>query len=98
MDGIARLLRRKVRDVEIDPRLARRFRLACIFVIADEKLPRAKDVESLLIENTVSSGPARNLRGQGTERCSRRKIFVARMSLKHKRCSQHEHIRNSKAK
>jgi hypothetical protein len=81
MDRIARLLRRKVRNIKIDPRLG----LARVFVIAHQKLAWPKDVERLLVEDGVDSRPAINLPGQGTERRSRRKIFAARMGLKHER-------------
>src|SRR5260370_39288262 len=94
MDRIACLLRWKIRNVEID----RRLRLARVFVIAHQELSRPEDVKGLLVENTVGSCPSINLRGQGTQRRSRRKELAARMSLKHQRRGQHKHNRNPETK
>src|SRR6202161_3813238 len=87
VDGVAAFLRRKVGDVEIDPRLVR---LAGVVVIADQEFAGAEDVEGLLIELVVGSGPAIDLRGEGSERCARRETFVARMRLENERGRQHK--------
>src|SRR5713226_5802557 len=102
MDGIACLLCREVRNVEIDPWLRLGFglglRLARVFVIAYQKLARPEDVEGLLVEHAVGSLPTVNLEGQRTKRRSRRKILAARMGLEHERRGQHDHSRNPEAK
>src|ERR1022692_1529594 len=95
MVRIARFLRRKVGNVEIDPWF--RLRRARVFVIAHEKLTRPEDVEGLLIEGIVGSRPTTNLQGQGTQRRSRRKDLAVRMGLEHERRAQHEHSHNPEA-
>ncbi len=77
MDSIAGFLRRKIRNVKINPRL----RLARVFVVAYQKRARPEDVERLLIENVVGSLPPVNLLGEGTQRGARRENLAARMGL-----------------
>ena len=98
VDCIARFLRGKVCNVEIDPWLRLRLRLARVFVIAHQKVARSENVESLLVKDAVGSRPATNLQGKGTKRRSRRKILAARMGLEHERRSQHQHSCNPEAK
>src|SRR5450755_2671010 len=96
MDRVARLLRGEVCNVEIDPRSG--LGMARVFVIAHQKLARPEDVERRLIQGIVGPRPTVNLRGQGTERGARRKVFRARMRLENDGRGQHERGRNAKAK
>src|SRR5260370_25085710 len=95
MDRVACLVRRKVRNVETD---RWQCRLARVFVVAYQKLARPEDVKGVLIENAVGSLPTVNLRGQGTQRLSRREELAARMGLEHERRGQHDHGYNPETK
>ena len=74
VDGVAGLLAGEVGEEEADGRL----RFVGIRVVAQQELACSENVQSLLINANVVSGPGTELRRQTVQGLARRKDFVSR--------------------